>query len=86
MRDVSLFFYCATAVEGDKLNVDHAEQMTLNRKCLLTIISSIQFLARQGFALHGTYTNSDDHSNGIRGEVDSNFLFLRKQDVPGFDT
>ena len=33
--------------------------------------------------------NSDDHLNGIRGEVDSNFmqmLFLRKQEVPGFDT
>ena len=74
---------------GDKLSVDHAEQMALNRKCLLAIISSIQFLARQGLALSGTYTNSDDHLNGIRGEVDSNFmqlLLLRKQEVPGFDT
>ena len=30
---------------GDKLSVDHAEQMALNCKCLLTIISSIKFLA-----------------------------------------
>ena len=36
---------------GDKLSVDHAEQMVLNHKCLLASISSIQFLARQGLAL-----------------------------------
>ena len=36
---------------GDKLSVDYAEQMAFNRNCLLTIISSIQFLARQGLAL-----------------------------------
>ena len=74
---------------GDKHSVNYAEQMALNCKCLLTIISSIQFLVRQGLALHGTYTNSDDHLNGIRGEVDSNFmqlLFQRKQEVPGVDT
>ena len=38
-------------------------------------------MAHQGLALRGTYKSSDDHSNVIRGELDSNYmqlLFLRK--------
>ena len=49
-----------------------------NRKTMLTIISTIRFLARQGLPLRGSYVSSDGC------EVSSNFLQLldlRKEDI-----
>eukprot|EP00117_Sycon_ciliatum_P008412 scpid101383/ scgid11122/ Zinc finger MYM-type protein 1 len=59
---------------GEMLSGAHAKQKEENRKCFLKIVSNLQFLARQGLALHG------DGS-----EEDSNFmqvLKLRGQDDP----
>ena len=49
---------------GDVNGMQHestASQMQLNRRCLVKIVETLQFLARQGLALCGD--NSDDDSN-----------------------
>ena len=54
-------------------NESTTSQMELNRRCLVKIVETLQFLARQGLALRGD--NSDD----------SNFmqtLKLRVKDIP----
>ena len=45
-------------------NESTASQMELNRRCLVKIVETLQFLARQGLALRGD--NSDDDSNFIQ--------------------
>ena len=70
---------------GEMLSTMHAVKKAENRKVLLTILSSIRFLARQGLPLRGNYIISDSCS----GEVQSNLmqlLQLRKNDVPLFDS
>lgn len=60
-----------------------AKQKAYNRKALLTIISTIHFLARQGLPLHGSYVSSDGC------ETNSNFLqllYLRKEEIPMLNT
>ena len=44
-------------------NESTASQMELNRRCLVKIVETLQFLARQGLALRGD--NSGDDSNFI---------------------
>ena len=54
-----------------------------NREAMLTIISTIRFLARQGLPLRDSYVSSDGC------EMNSNFiqlLHLRKEDVPVLNT
>ena len=70
---------------GEMLSTMHAVKKAENRKVLLTILSSIRFLARQGLRLRGNYIISDSCS----GEVQSNLmqlLQLRKNDVPLLDS
>ena len=49
------------------LSMEHAQEKSKNRQCLLRILSNIRFLSRQGLALRG---DGD--------EVDSNFMQLLK--------
>ena len=51
-----------------------ATQMELNRRCLVKIVETLQFLARQGLAL--CWDNSDDDSNFTQ------ILKLRAKDIP----
>ena len=51
-----------------------ATQMELNRRCLVKIVETLQFLARQGLAL--CWDNSDDDSNFTQT------LKLRAKDIP----
>ena len=51
-----------------------ATQMELNRWCLVKIVETLQFLARQGLAL--CWDNSDDDSNFTQT------LKLRAKDIP----
>ena len=44
-------------------NESTVSQMELNRRCLVKIVETLQFLARQGLALRGD--NSGDDSNFI---------------------
>ena len=60
-----------------------AKEKADNRKAMLTIISTIRFLARQGLPLRGSYVSSDGC------ETNSNFLqllHLRKEDIPVLNT
>ena len=45
-------------------NESTASQMELNRRCLVKIVETLQFLERQGLALRGD--NSGDDSNFIQ--------------------
>ena len=45
-------------------NESAANQIELNHRCLVKIVETLQFLARQGLALRGD--NSDDDSNLIQ--------------------
>ena len=66
---------------GSKLSRAYEEKRAQNRKCLLAIISTVRFLARQGLALRGAHIDGN-------GEADSNFmqlLFLRNKDIPDLD-
>ena len=47
----------------EMLNESTASQIKLNRRCLVEIIETLKFLARQGLALRGD--NSEDDSNFI---------------------
>lgn len=60
----------STGDVGEALNSQLAEQRRNSRECLLQIIRSVRFLARQGLALRGTFRDG--------GEVDSNFSQLLK--------
>ncbi|XP_056003508.1 zinc finger MYM-type protein 1-like [Ostrea edulis] len=70
---------------GEMLSVSHANDKKVNRQCLLKVLSSIRFIARQGLALRGD--GDDSESNYIqllklRGEDDSKILdwIKRKND------
>lgn len=70
---------------GEMLSVSHANDKEVNRQCLLNVLSSIRFIARQGLALRGD--GDDSESNYIqllklRGEDDSKILdwIKRKND------
>ena len=64
---ISAFKECMDV--GSKLSKEYEEKRAQNRKCLLAIISTIRFLARQGLALRGVHI--DDN-----GEAHSNFMQL----------
>ena len=67
----------------EMLSSSLAKEKANNRKALLTIISTIRFLARQGLPLRGSYVSSDGC------ETNSNFLqllHLRKEDIPVLNT
>ena len=49
------------------MSEQHADTKKFNRECLLKVLSNLQFLARQGIAIHG------DSDKG-----DSNFIHLLK--------
>ena len=55
-------------------NESTASQMELNRRCLVKIVETLQFLAREGLALCGD--NSDDDSNFMQT------LKLLSKDIP----
>ena len=55
---------------GSKLSRAYEEKRAQNRKCLLAIISTVLFLARQGLALRGAHIDGN-------GEADSNFMQLK---------
>ena len=55
-------------------NESTASQMELNRRCLVKIVETLQFLARQGLVLRGD--NRDDDSNFIQT------LKVRAKDIP----
>ena len=55
-------------------NESIASQMELNHRCLVKIVETLQFLAREGLALRGD--NSDDDSNFIQT------LKLRAKGIP----
>ena len=63
---------------GDMLSSAHAQQKSENREMLKIILSSIQFLARQGLALRGRYKTGDEDLGISGGEPDSNFIQLLK--------
>ena len=66
------------------LSTAYAAQKAENQKVLLTILSTICFLASQGLPLSGNYlSNPSDNDHG--GGVHSNFwqlLQLCREDVP----
>lgn len=69
---------------GEMLSTSLASQKAESRKMLLTILSSIRYLGRQGLALRGRYKIADNSDKG--GETDSNFIQLlrtRAEDNPG---
>ena len=53
---------------GEILSSIHSSEKEANHKCLLNILSNLQFLARQGCAIRG----------GVEHETDSNFYQLYK--------
>ena len=59
---------------SELLSEAHSKEKRDNRECLLKILSSVRFLARQGLALHGDSDESD--SNYIQ------LLQLRGEDDP----
>ena len=59
---------------GELLSEAHSKEKRDNRECLLKILSSVRFLARQGLALLGDGDESD--SNNIQ------LLQLRGKDNP----
>lgn len=59
---------------GDMLSGQHAIEKAINRKMLLTILSSIRYLARQGLPLRGD--GNEDDGNFIQ------LLKLRSDDDP----
>ena len=68
------------------ISSEYAKQKLQSRAMLLTILSSIRYLSRQGIALRGRYKSGDDNDNigHVGGEPDSNFvqlLKLRAQDI-----
>lgn len=70
---------------GEMLSAGLASQKAESRKVLLTILSSIRYLGRQGLALRGRYKTADS-SDKKGGEIDSNFIQLlrtRAEDNPG---
>lgn len=69
---------------GEMLSASLASQKAESRKMLLTILSSIRYLGRQGLALRGRYKIAEGSDKG--GEIDSNFIQLlrtRAEDNPG---
>ena len=69
---------------GLQMSKDYKEKQAQNRKCLLAIVSTVRFLARQGLPLRGA---SRGDSSGS-GEINSNFmqlLLLRKEEIPDLD-
>ena len=62
---------------GEILSTKHAEEKSENRDCLKKILSSIQFLARQGLSFRGDGDESDGNYIQIlkfRGEDDSRMI------------
>lgn len=69
------------------LSSAYANEKECNRKKLLTILSSIRFLARQGLPIRGHYINDASHHGS--GELNGNrvqLLQLHKEDVPELET
>ena len=67
------------------LSTAYAAKKAKNQKVLLTILSTIHFLARQGLPLRGNYLSNPSGSDHGGGEVHRNFwqlLLLRTEDVP----
>ena len=70
---------------GEMLSAGLASQKAESRKVLLTILSSIRYLGRQGLAMRGRYKTADS-SDKKGGEIDSNFIQLLRtwaEDNPG---
>lgn len=62
---------------GETLSQTHAAEKSENRECLLKILSSLRFLARQGLAIRGDGDESDGNYIQLlklRGEDDSRVL------------
>ena len=58
---------------GELLSSAHAQEKAVNRHCLLKIISTLRFLARQGCAIRGHGDESDGNFHQLlklRGEED----------------
>ena len=69
---------------SEMLSPIHAQEKTVNRKMLSTIMTTVRYLGRQGLALRGRYKSEED--TGEKGELDSNFLqllYLRAEDIEG---
>ena len=62
---------------GLQMSKDYKEKQAQNRKCLLAIVSTVRFLARQGLPLRGA---SRGDSSGS-GEINSNFMQLLIPDL-----
>ena len=64
---------------GLQMSKDYEEKQAQNRKCMLAILSTARFLARQGLPLRGAYQRNSSAAGN--GEIDSIFmqlLLLRK--------
>ena len=59
---------------GELLSEAHSKEKRDNRECLLKILSSVRFLARQGLALRGDGDESDSNYMQLRGEDDPKVL------------
>ena len=80
--DIIMISKTSKAVD-EMLCTSLAKEKADNRKAMLTIISTIRFLAHQGLPLRGSYVSSDGC------ETNSNFLqllHLRKEDIPTLNT
>ena len=71
---------------GLQMSKDYEEKQAQNCKCMLAILSTVRFLARQGLPLRGAYQRNS--SAAVNGEIDSNFmqlLLLRKNEIRDLD-
>lgn len=66
---------------GEMLSSAHAQEKATNRHCLLKVMSTLRFLARQGCAIRGHgagETNGNFHQLlKLHGEDDKQVLFTR---------
>uniref|UniRef100_H3AM22 DUF4371 domain-containing protein n=1 Tax=Latimeria chalumnae TaxID=7897 RepID=H3AM22_LATCH len=65
---------------GGILSAEYEEERNDNRKALMAILTSMQFLSRQGLSLRGVYINNEE--NAESGEL----LRLRASDIPMLTT
>ena len=59
---------------GEMLCSIYAQEKIVNRKMLSTIMTTVRYLGRQGFALCGCYKSQED--TGQKEELNSDFLQL----------
>ena len=60
----------STGDVGELLSSAHAREKAANRHCLLKVISTLRFLARQGCAIRGHGDETDGNFHQLRGEED----------------